>query len=154
MEYTTRMTDVVDKKTRSRMMSGIKGKNTKPEILIRSLLHKCGFRFRIHDSNLPGKPDIVLKKYRAVVFIHGCFWHRHECHLFKWPKTRPEFWKNKINRNHENDIKALHELEALGWRVCIIWECAVKGADKDLEKITSQLASWLNSENDFLEITG
>ena len=107
------MTDIVDKTTRSRMMSGIKGKNTKPEILIRSLLHQEGFRFRIHDNNLPGQPDIVLKKYRAVIFIHGCFWHRHECHLFKWPKTRPEFWKNKINRNHENDTQTLRELEAL-----------------------------------------
>ena len=148
------MTDVVDKTTRSRMMSGIKGKNTKPEILIRSLLHKSGFRFRIHDNNLPGKPDIVLKKYRAVILIHGCFWHRHECHLFKWPKTRTEFWKNKIDRNHENDIKTLHELEVLGWRICIVWECAVKGASKDLKEVTTQLVSWLNSEKYFMEISG
>jgi len=148
------MMDVVDKTTRSRMMSGIKGKNTKPEILIRSLLHQNGFRFRIHDKNLPGQPDIVLRKYRAVVFIHGCFWHRHECHLFKWPKTRPEFWKNKINRNHENDIKTLHELEALGWRVCIVWECAIKGVNKDLKKITKRLVSWLNSEKSYMEISG
>ncbi len=152
-ESTDCMTDVVDKKTRSRMMSGIKGKNTKPEILIRSLLHKYGFRFRIHDSKLPGKPDIVLKKYRAVIFVHGCFWHRHECRLFKWPKTRHEFWKNKINGNHENDMKALHKLEELGWRICLIWECAVKGAGKDLDKITSQVASWLHSEKKFLEIS-
>lgn len=148
------MTDVVDKTTRSRMMSGIKGKNTKPEILIRSLLHQGGFRFRIHDNNLPGQPDIVLKKYRAVIFIHGCFWHRHECHLFKWPKTRSEFWKNKINRNHEKDIRTLRELEALGWRVCIVWECAVKGANKDFKKITMQLVSWLNSKKEFMEISG
>lgn len=148
------MTDVVDKKTRSRMMSGIRAKNTKPEILIRSLLHQRGYRFRLHVRDLSGQPDIVLKKYRAVIFIHGCFWHRHECHLFKWPKTRPEFWKNKINRNHENDSRALHDLKASGWRVCIIWECSIKGANKDMKKIIMRLESWLNGQNDFMEIKG
>lgn len=148
------MTDVVDKKTRSRMMSGIRGKNTKPEILIRSLLHQRGYRFRLHVRNLSGQPDIVLKKYRAAIFIHGCFWHRHECHLFKWPKTRPEFWKNKINRNHENDSRALFDLKASGWRVCIIWECSIKGANKDMKKIIMRLESWLNGQNDFMEIKG
>lgn len=89
------MIDVVDTKTRSRMMSGIGGKNTRPELLIRGQLHRRGFRFRLHDTKLAGNPDIVLKKYQAVIFIHGCFWHRHECYLFKWPKSRPEFWKKR-----------------------------------------------------------
>lgn len=87
------MTDVVDSATRSRMMSCIRGKDTRPEMVIRRGLHKSGFRFRLHDKSMPGKPDLVLKKYNAVIFINGCFWHKHECRLFKWPKTRPEFWR-------------------------------------------------------------
>ena len=97
------MTDVVNKQTRSRMMSGIKSKNTKPELIIRKALFKKGFRFKLHDKSLPGKPDLVLPKYDAVIFIHGCFWHQHNCHLFKWPSTRPEFWETKIHRNVEVD---------------------------------------------------
>lgn len=89
------MTDVVDKATRSRMMAGIKGKDTKPEMLIRSELHRRGFRFRKNVKDLPGKPDIVLPKYRAVIMVNGCFWHGHGCRLFKWPSTRPEFWREK-----------------------------------------------------------
>ena len=93
------MADVVDRKTRSRMMSGIRGKNTRPELLIRKGLHARGFRFRLHDKRLPGKPDLVLPKYSAVIFVHGCFWHGHDCHLFKWPQSRREFWRKKITRN-------------------------------------------------------
>lgn len=148
------MTDVVDKKTRSRMMSGIRGKDTKPELLIRSKLHSKGFRFRLHDKNLAGKPDIVLRKYQAVIFIHGCFWHRHECYLFKWPKSRPEFWRKKINGNFQNDQKVMKTLERSGWRTCIVWECAVKGANKDINFVTNRIASWLVGENKKLEISG
>jgi DNA mismatch endonuclease, patch repair protein len=148
------MTDIVDSKTRSRMMSGIKGKNTKPEILIRSLLHRNGFRFRIHEKNLPGKPDIVLKRYQAVIFVHGCFWHRHLCHLFKWPKTRPDFWRDKINKNVINDQKNIQALTSLGWRICIVWECSIKGIHKNIQVTTSKLEKWLKSEKQFMEITG
>ncbi len=149
------MTDIVDSKTRSRMMSGIRGKNTKPEKLIRSQLHRRGFRFRIHDFRLPGKPDIVLKKYKAVIFVHGCFWHRHECHLFKWPQTRPEFWKQKIERNHQNDRKAIDKLLAMKWRVCIVWECALKGKKKKvLTDVIDEIAEWLISKNGLLEVSG
>lgn len=148
------MTDIVDSKTRSRMMSGIRGKNTRPELQIRCQLHRLGFRYRIHGKELPGKPDIVLKKYKAVIFIHGCFWHRHNCHLFKWPKTRAEFWKQKINRNHENDIKVLRELQLNGWRVCVIWECAIKGADKDVVSTVKGIATWLKSSDESLEVSG
>ena len=97
------MVDVVDTATRSRMMAGIRGTNTKPELLLRKGLHAQGFRFRLHSTGLPGKPDIVLPRHHAVVFAHGCFWHGHNCHLFKWPSTRPEFWQAKIERNREVD---------------------------------------------------
>ena len=117
------MVDVVDSATRSRMMSGIRGRNTKPEILIRSLLHRQGFRFRLHVRDMPGKPDIVLPRYRAVVFVHGCFWHGHNCPLFKLPGTRPDFWSEKIERNQNNDNRAKAALLADGWRVGVIWEC-------------------------------
>lgn len=148
------MTDVVDSETRSRMMSGIRGKDTRPELEIRRQLHKLGFRYKLHDKQLPGKPDIVLKKYQAVIFVHGCFWHRHNCHLFKWPKTRPEFWKKKINRNYENDLKALNNLQTSGWRVCLVWECSIKGADKNIQTVAATIASWLKSNNPILEISG
>lgn len=146
------MVDVVDKQTRSRMMSGIRGKNTKPEITIRSLLHRSGFRFRLHDTKLLGKPDIILKRYNAIIFVHGCFWHKHDCHLFKWPKTRPEFWREKILRNVENDKKALSEIQNQGWRICIIWECSIKGAKKDITEVTNKLTEWLKGEEMFMEI--
>ena len=146
------MTDIVDSATRSRMMSGIRGKDTKPEIVIRRGLHKSGFRFRLHDKSMPGKPDLVLKKYNAVIFINGCFWHKHECRLFKWPKTRPEFWREKINKNHENDRLALEMLSKLNWRICVIWECSLKGKDKDIAKVVHKVAKWLTTGNRFLEI--
>jgi len=136
------------------MMSGIRGKDTKPELLIRSKLHSKGFRFRLHDKNLAGKPDIILRKYQAVIFIHGCFWHRHECHLFKWPKSRPDFWRNKINGNYQNDQKVIKSLEKSGWRICIVWECAVKGASKDIDAVVNRIANWLVGENSKLEISG
>lgn len=148
------MTDVVDKKTRSRMMSGIRGKDTKPELLIRSNLHRKGFRFRLHDNKLAGKPDIVLRKYQAVIFIHGCFWHRHECYLFKWPKSRSEFWRKKLNGNFQNDQKVIKTLEESGWRICIVWECAVKGASKDIDSVVNRIARWIVGENKKLEISG
>lgn len=148
------MTDIVDPETRRRMMSGIRGKNTKPELQIRSQLHKLGFRYRLHDDQLPGKPDITLKKYHAVIFVHGCFWHRHDCHLFKWPETRSEFWRKKINRNHEKDMKVLQSLRSSGWRVCVVWECAIKGADKNIQVIAKSIAEWLTGNNPSLEISG
>ena len=147
------MTDIVDPATRSRMMAGIRGKNTRPELKIRKELHRLGFRFRLHDKQLPGKPDIVLRKYQAIIFVHGCFWHQHECRLFKWPKTRPEFWKEKINRNRENDIKALESLCSSGWRVCVIWECAMKGADKNIQGVAKNIANWLQGNELVLEVS-
>jgi DNA mismatch endonuclease, patch repair protein len=123
------MADVHDKKTRSYNMSRIKGKNTKPEMLVRKFLHANGFRYRLHVKDLPGKPDIVLPKYKTVVFVHGCFWHGHEhCKYFKVPKTRTDWWLNKINGNIANDVKSAKALKKLGWRVITIWECQLKPA--------------------------
>lgn len=121
------MADVHDKATRSYNMSRIKSKNTKPEILVRKFLFANGFRYRINDKKLPGKPDIVLAKYKTVIFVNGCFWHGHEnCKYFKLPQTRTEWWKEKIERNIENDLKNYTLLEAVGYRVIVIWGCDIK----------------------------
>lgn len=105
------------------MMAGIKGKNTKPEMQVRKALHAAGFRFRLHDRKLPGRPDIVLRKYKTVVFVHGCFWHGHECEKFRWPKTRKGFWLKKISANRNRDHSAALELKKTMWNVLTVWEC-------------------------------
>lgn len=149
------MADVVDAATRSRMMSGIRGVNTKPERHVRSLLHREGFRFRLHARELPGRPDIVLPRYRAVIFVHGCFWHGHVCHLFRLPSTRPEFWSAKIERNKENDKAAIAGLQARGWRVATVWECVLKGRQSCTDAmIRSSLCGWLRGESAIFELTG
>jgi DNA mismatch endonuclease, patch repair protein len=148
------MADVVSPQTRSRMMSGIRGKDTKPELILRKGLHREGFRFRIH-ADLPGKPDLVFPKWRAVVFVHGCFWHGHSCHLFKWPKTRDEFWRPKIKGNAARDERNLAGLLKMGWRVGIVWECAQKGKTRlDSEKVLKICSAWLKSNRRYLEIQG
>ncbi|MCD4664166.1 MAG: DNA mismatch endonuclease Vsr [Bacteroidales bacterium] len=125
------MADVHDKKTRSFNMSMIKGKGTKPEIIVRKFLFKNGFRYRLNYSKLPGKPDIVLPKYKIVIFVNGCFWHGHEgCKYFVVPKTRTEWWLNKINETKMRDIKKHQVLEELGWNVITIWECQLKPVEK------------------------
>jgi DNA mismatch endonuclease (patch repair protein) len=127
------MTDVHSKATRSHNMSRIKSKNTKPEILVRKFLHKNGFRFRLHVKNLPGKPDIVLPKYKTVVFVHGCFWHGHAgCKYYVVPKTRTDWWLNKINTNISNDENAEESLKALGWKIITIWECELKKSNAEI----------------------
>jgi DNA mismatch endonuclease, patch repair protein len=121
------MADVHDKKTRSYNMSRIKGKNTKPEMLVRKFLHANGFRYRLHVKDLPGKPDIVLPKYKTVIFVHGCFWHGHkDCKYFIVPKTRTEWWLTKINSNIVNDTKASKALKKEGWNIIYLWECSLK----------------------------
>ncbi len=149
------MADIVDPATRSRMMAGIRGKNTKPELLVRKALHARGFRYQLHRKDLPGKPDLCFPKHRAVIFVHGCFWHGHDCHLFKWPKTRPEFWKAKIERNHQADAASAQQLNAAGWRVGTIWECALKGRGRmDIECMSLQLERWLQSSQAAISIEG
>ena len=121
---------------RSRNMSAIKSKNTKPEIAVRKLLHSMGYRFRLHRKDLPGSPDIVLPKYKTVIFVHGCFWHRHEnCKYTSTPKTRQEFWENKFNSNKKRDQKIQKEIIDLGWKFIIIWECETHNIQPLEEKI-------------------
>lgn len=149
------MADIVTAEVRSRMMSGIRGTNTKPELLLRKGLHALGFRFRLHDRSLPGKPDIVLPRYKAVIFAHGCFWHGHDCHLFKWPSTRPEFWQAKIARNRTVDERVEAVLAEAGWRQAVVWECALKGKTQlPLEEVITACAEWLRSDRPRLEIRG
>lgn len=148
------MSDIVDPKTRSRMMANIKGKNTKPEMAIRSALHRMGYRFRLHRKDLPGKPDIVLPKYRAVVFVNGCFWHGHFCTLFKWPKTRQKFWREKILSNRKRDERNIKALLEQGWKVCIVWECSIRkqGKDRKAEKAFASLVNWIEGSTRLSEI--
>lgn len=151
------MVDVVDKATRSRMMSGIRSKNTLPEKQIRSALHRRGFRFRLNQASLPGKPDLVLKKFNAVIFIHGCFWHGHNCKLFKWPSTNKSFWHKKIERNRDKDAEVLVALKKSGWRVMVIWECALKGKAQIAKHphTIDKVCNWLTRSNySFKEISG
>jgi DNA mismatch endonuclease, patch repair protein len=136
-------------------MAGIRAKDTKPELLVRRGLHAKGFRFRLHVRELPGSPDLVLPRFRAVIFVHGCFWHGHDCHLFKWPKTREEFWRRKIARNREIDTLALSLLSETGWRCATIWECALKGRDRiPLQQGLARCSDWLVSGTGDLEIRG
>ena len=147
------MTDIVDQKTRSRMMSGIHGKNTKPEMLIRRALHAKGFRYKLHDKSLPGKPDLVFPKYKAVIQVNGCFWHRHNCHLFKWPHSRQAFWTRKILGNVERDKKNYQQIETLGWRILVVWECALKGKTRlPFDSVIDHIEAWLLQGGGFKEI--
>jgi len=149
------MADVVSPETRSRMMSGIKGKDTRPELLIRKGLHARGYRYRLHVKNLPGKPDLVFQKYNALIFVHGCFWHGHGCHLFKWPSTRKDFWRQKISRNQEKDSESLAALKKEGWRIMVIWECTLKGRERfPLDKVIDKVIAWLLSNSPAMEING
>jgi len=131
--------DVVDRATRSRMMSGIRGKNTKPERAVRSFLHCAGLRFRLH-AKLPGKPDVVLPKYHAVVFVHGCFWHRHAgCRYAATPVSSAAFWQEKFTANKQRDAAVKRQLRQLGWRVHVVWSCQVNQRRMDalIERIRS-----------------
>ena len=129
--------DIVDHATRSRMMSSIRGSDTKPEMMVRKYLHSRGFRYRLHRKDLPGSPDLVLKKHNLVIFVHGCFWHRHkDCHYAAHPKSRIEFWRHKFELNVERDVKAVKACRKNGWRVLIIWECGLKNEENQLHEIS------------------
>lgn len=121
------MADIISPERRSALMSRVRGQDTKIELEVRTGLHSLGFRYRLGGAGLPGRPDIVLPKFRTAVFVHGCFWHGHSCHLFRLPKTRAEFWKAKIDSNRERDTRQTALLEADGWHVETIWECELRG---------------------------
>lgn len=149
------MADTVTMEVRSRMMSGIRGKDTKPELLVRRMLHSNGFRFRLHRKDLPGHPDIVLRKFTAVIFVHGCFWHGHDCHHFRIPSTRTEWWGAKIDMNRERDTRNIRSLREAGWRVLVIWECAMRRGDTALrQEISREIMVWVQSRNQYLELRG
>lgn len=137
-------------------MAAIKGKDTRPEMAVRKGLHALGFRYRLHDGALPGRPDLVFPKHEAVVFIHGCFWHGHEgCEHFRMPKTRRRFWQEKISGNIERDSRTLETLKSDGWRVMVVWECALRGKGRMPEdKLFSSMQRWLVSKSPFREVTG
>lgn len=127
------------------MMSGIRGKDTRPELVIRRGLHRLGFRFRLHRKDLPGKPDLVLPRYNAAVLVNGCFWHGHDCSLFRWPGSRPDFWRQKIAGNKTRDERNSAQIEALGWRQLIVWECALKGRNRHpIDDVLFLCADWLS----------
>ena len=138
------MTDIVDSKTRSRMMSGIRGKNTKPEILVRKALTAKGYRYRLHRKDLPGAPDIVMPGRHIAIFVHGCFWHKHDgCRFAKMPSTRPEFWAEKLGANVTRDHKAISILVGQEWRVLQVWECSTK-SEKRLQTLPDALPSLID----------
>jgi DNA mismatch endonuclease, patch repair protein len=137
------------------MMANIKGKDTKPEMIVRRGLHHLGFRYSLHNKQLPGKPDLVFRQYKAVIFVHGCFWHAHNCRLFKWPKTREEFWKDKITGNKVRDRLHMQKLEYLGWRRLVVWECALKTIQAQKHSdVIGQCANWLAGNEPAGEISG
>lgn len=137
------MVDVVDSETRSRIMASIRAKNTRPELVLRKALHRRGFRYRLHAKYIPGRPDFALRKFNAVVFVHGCFWHRHEgCRLATVPATRTEFWTSKFERNVARDNEVHSRLVKVGWRVATVWECALRKAEH-IDVSARMLARWL-----------
>jgi DNA mismatch endonuclease (patch repair protein) len=127
--------DVLTPEQRSAMMARIRGKDTKPELLVRQMIHALGFRFRLHRRDLPGTPDIVFPRLRKIIFVHGCFWHRHQCRFAYTPKSNTEFWNRKFSANVERDSRSVGELRALGWRVFVVWECQTKEPSCLLVKI-------------------
>lgn len=149
------MTDIVSKEVRSKMMSGIRGKNTKPELIIRHGLFALGLRYRLHVRDLPGKPDLVFPKYKTALFINGCFWHGHDCKLFKAPSTNQDFWEMKINKTRINDEKNKSLLLNAGWKVVIVWECAIKNKKNEFPALLQGVYEIIKNScgGSFFEIT-
>lgn len=138
------MADTLDPAARSRLMARIRGKDTGPELLVRRALHGLRFRYRLHDPRLPGRPDMVLPKHRAVVFVHGCFWHGHGCGLSRMPRSNRPYWRAKIDRNRARDAEVRQRLRRDGWRCLVIWECALRGPQRrDFDRCLAGIAAWL-----------
>lgn len=141
------MTDVLTTEQRRLNMSRIRGRDTKPEMLLRRALHARGLRFRLHRRDLPGCPDLVFPRFHAVIFVHGCFWHHHDCPMFKWPATRKDFWSRKIKGNVERDRKAQAALAEEEWRILLIWECAMRGPHRrPVRTVADDVVRWLKKE--------
>jgi len=148
------MVDVVPAHVRSRMMSGIQGKNTKPELIVRKLLFAAGYRFRLHRKDLPGAPDIVMSGRRVAIFVHGCFWHLHQgCRFVKMPSTRPEFWKTKLEANVARDGRSIANLREKDWRVLSIWECATRDQNL-LPSLHDRMRAWIEGDEPVGNIGG
>ncbi|MCW8207916.1 DNA mismatch endonuclease Vsr [Verminephrobacter aporrectodeae subsp. tuberculatae] len=148
------MTDIVSSADRSRMMSGIRSRNSLPEMWVRRLLHASGYRFRLHRRDLPGTPDIVMPGRKIAIFVHGCFWHSHHgCRFVKMPATRTDFWKTKLAANVERDRRSMEELRELGWRVLCVWECTLRGAET-AAGLQDGLRHWIESDSQRGEISG
>lgn len=136
-------------------MAAVRGRNTQPELSLRSYLHRAGFRYRLHDKKLPGRPDLVFPKYGAVIFVNGCFWHGHDCTRFSWPKTREAFWCEKILGNKNRDARNHMELLLAGWRVAIVWGCSLQGKTSlGIDTVASECVRWLGSTEQTLSIFG
>lgn len=136
-------------------MAAVRSRNTKPEMFVRRGLHRRGFRYRLGAKNMPGRPDLVLPGRSAVIFVHGCFWHGHACHLFRLPHTRREFWEHKIEMNRDRDARVIDELADARWRTGIVWECALRGKlRRNEEEIFGPLATWLLGATSAFEIAG
>jgi DNA mismatch endonuclease (patch repair protein) len=148
--------DTVQPQVRSRMMSRIRSKETTPERQVRTALFALGFRYRKNCPDLPGKPDIKLSRYRAVILVHGCFWHGHACRYYHPPQSNPAFWQDKITANRQRDIRDVTALRTAGWRVCVVWECALRSADfrRNPAAFSMMLEQWIKSDNSFLELFG
>jgi DNA mismatch endonuclease (patch repair protein) len=141
------MTDVLTPEQRRLNMSRIRGRDTKPEMLLRRALHGRGLRFRLHRRDLPGRPDLVFPRFRAVIFVHGCFWHNHDCPMFKWPATRKDFWSRKIKGNAERDRSARDALLSKNWRVLVLWECALRGPERrPVDTVADEVVRWLQGK--------
>jgi DNA mismatch endonuclease, patch repair protein len=149
------MVDVLTQEQRRLNMSRIRARNTKPELLLRSGLHGRGLRFRLHRRDLPGCPDLVFPRFRTVIFVHGCFWHRHQCHLFKMPQTRPDFWRKKIEANVARDKLVIARLHHQKWRVLVIWECAIRGKRRlEIERVLDVTEAFLLGAKGLASVTG
>lgn len=149
------LTDTVDLETRRRTMAAVKSSNTVPEIRLRKALHARGLRYRLQVKGLAGKPDLVFPKHNAVVFVHGCFWHGHDCGACRIPQTNTDYWRKKIAGNVERDTRNLQELSVSGWRIAIVWECALRGQrQRPLEELSQVMLKWFRSNKPFLELRG
>lgn len=144
--------DTVDKATRSKIMSKVGQRNTGPEMKLRRSLHKIGLRYRLHDKSLPGSPDIVFPQFRAVLFVHGCFWHRHGCKATTTPGTNMDFWRKKFDDNMARDRRDIEVLQNEGWRVAVVWECALKSKHADSDEVARLVSEWLKAGNKFKSV--